>query len=691
MTSRRNEFSLRTISMSSITWYASVAVGWTLIAYAVYRLAVTPEVDMVAELAMTACLLIALELLPLVQGRGHDPQGVVMSTPFGCAMLFIWGPWPAILMVAIASIAADARAGKQWWKPVFNAGQYSISLYCGYLVMVAAGNKPTLSDPLRSFSLADMVWVIGVWAVYFVVNLALVAAVLTFRRNFRSMFTDDFLHYSAMTFSVLALSPLVVILAETTWELLPLLLIPLLLLYYTAQLSLEREHAASHDPLTGLPNRSALSFALEEAFDEYTHTSRPFGLMLIDLDDFKLVNDTLGHQIGDELLTEFAERLRQSVRTADHVARLGGDEFAVVVLDADQDEMLQVATRLRTALVEPVPLSAVELEVEVSIGLAVCPEHGTDKDELLRRADIAMYTAKADRTGVAAYSVHRDQNSADRLSLLAELRKALNTDELELYYQPKLATRDGSTLGVEALLRWQHPQRGKVPPDLFIPLAERSGIMPLLTERVIGLALAQMAAWRDAGMYVPIAVNVSPSDLIGDRLTDVIIAGLDSYSLPAAMLQLEITERMATQQIEAANNTLHRLRALGVTISLDDFGTGYSSLLRLHMLPVDEIKIDRVFVAAMSEDTESIGIVRALVDLAHARGLPAIAEGVETQDEWQVLYSLGCDGVQGWHVAMPMPHAQATAWVKARTALSPLAPRAHPTLDRGVTSHEKAI
>ena len=691
MTSRRNEFSLRTISMSSTTWYASVVVGWTLIGYALYHLAVTPRVDMVAELAMTACLLIALELLPLVQGRGHDPQGVVMSTPFGCAMLFIWGPWPAIVMVAIASISADLRAGKEWWKPTFNAGQYSISLYAGYLVMVAAGHTPTLHHPLRSFSVSDMAWVVGVWAVYFVVNLALVAAVLTFRRNFRSIFADDFLHYSAMTFSVLALSPLVVILAETTWELLPLLLIPLLLLYYTAQLSLEREHAAAHDPLTGLPNRSALSFALEEAFDDYTHTGRPFGLMLIDLDDFKLVNDTLGHQIGDELLSQFAERLRQSVRTADHVARLGGDEFAVVVLNADQDELLHVATRLRTALVEPVPLSAVEIEVEVSIGLASCPEHGIDKDELLRRADIAMYTAKADRTGIATYSVHRDQNSADRLSLLAELRKALGTDELELYYQPKLATRDGSTLGVEALLRWHHPQRGKVPPDLFIPLAERSGIMPLLTERVITLALAQMAAWRDAGMYVPIAVNVSPSDLIGDRLTDVIVAGLESYSLPAAMLQLEITERMATQQIEAANDTLHRLRALGVTISLDDFGTGYSSLLRLHMLPVDEIKIDRVFVAAMSEDTESVGIVRALVDLAHARGLPAIAEGVETQDEWQVLYSLGCDGVQGWHVAMPMPHAQATAWVKARTALSALNPRPHAVLDGSVTSHERAI
>ena len=677
MTTRRTEFSLRGCTLSSATWYAAVVAGWALIGVSVYRLISASEVDMAGELMMIALLQIVLELVPLVQGRGHDPQGVVMSTPFAMALLFIWGPTLAVIAVSIGAIMADVRARKQWWKPVFNAAQYSVSIAAGYLVMMWAGHTPSLSQPLRTFGLADIGWAAGVWAVYFVVNLALVAAVLTFQGTFRAIFTDDFVHNAIMTFAVLALSPLVVVVAQSAWPLLPLLLIPLLLLYYTAQLALGREHEAAHDPLTGLPNRAALGFELDNAFENYLHDGRPFALMLIDLDDFKLVNDTLGHQVGDDLLVQFADRLRASVRPHDRVARLGGDEFAVVVLDADPDEAVHLATRLRAALVEPVPLSDVQIEVEVSIGLAICGRHGIDKDELLRRADIAMYSAKGDRSGIEVYSFDRDENSADRLSLLGELRKALDGDELELYYQPKLSTRDGSTLGVEALIRWQHPRRGQVPPDMFIPLAERSGIMPLLTERVIGLALDQMAEWRSHGMTVPIAVNVSPSDLLGDRLTDVIVAGLRRHRLPAGMLQLEITERVATHQTEVTNTTLQRLRELGVTISLDDFGTGYSSLLRLHSLPVDEIKIDRVFIAAMSTGGDSIGIVQALVDLAHALGLPAIAEGVETQDEWLVLNSLGCDGVQGWHVARPMPRAQATEWVKAHSTVSTIPPRRH--------------
>jgi diguanylate cyclase (GGDEF)-like protein len=688
MGTRRNEFSLRAWTLSCVAWWVSVLAGWALIGVAVYRLTTMSEVDLVAALTMIAVLQVGLELLPLVQGRGHDPNGVVMSTPFVCALLFIWGPAPAILAVSAGVIMADLRAGKAWWKPVFNAAQYSLSIGAGFLVMRAFGYFPTLQQPLRDFDLDDLLWMTGVWVVYFVVNLALVAAVVSFRSSFRDAFLDDFWHNAVMTFAVLALSPLVVIVAQSAWVLLPLLLIPLLLLYYTAQLALDREHAASHDPLTGLPNRSALGYALEDALAEYTHENLPFGLMLIDLDDFKLVNDTLGHQLGDELLIQFADRLRTCVRTADHVARLGGDEFAVIVFNADEDEVRQVAGRLRASLVEPIPLSGVELEVEVSIGIAVCPDHATDKDELLRRADIAMYTAKNARTGIEAYCVERDQNSADRLSLIGELRKALDGDELELYYQPKLSTRDGATLGVEALVRWQHPKRGKVPPDTFIPLAERSGIMPLLTERVLTLALHQMAEWRAAGMQVPVAVNISPTDLYDGRLTEIVVDGLARYRVPAHMLQLEITERMATQQIDAANTTLHRLRDLGVKISLDDFGTGYSSLLRLHMLPVDEIKIDRVFIAAMSKGAGSIGIVQALVDLAHALGLPAIAEGVETQDEWQVLDGLGCDGVQGWHVAMPMPHAQATAWVQSRSRLGTRPVRAiaatAPSRDRAI-------
>jgi EAL domain-containing protein (putative c-di-GMP-specific phosphodiesterase class I) len=231
-----------------------------------------------------------------------------------------------------------------------------------------------------------------------------------------------------------------------------------------------------------------------------------------------------------------------------------------------------------------------------------------------------------------------------------------------------VSTEGAVPMGVEALVRWRHPELGYVPPDEFIPLAEQSGIMPLLTAHVLDIALTQSVRWRDVGIRVPIAVNIAATDLVGNALTDLISQRLDEHDLDPSLLKLEITERIVTHQLEEAKRTLRRLRALGVTISLDDFGTGYSSLVRLSSLPVDEIKIDRVFVSALADGNRAVGIVQALVDLAHALGMPAIAEGVENEDEWTLLRSLGCDGIQGWHVARPMPHETATEWLLHRTA-----------------------
>jgi len=672
---RQSEFSLRKVTLSSLVWYSCVLAGWTLLAVAVAKVITTSSVQLVAPLLMTAFLLVVLELLPLIQGRGHDPQGVVMSTAFTCAMLFVWGVWPAIIMIAVASTASDLRGRKNWWKVLFNPAQYTLSVGAAYLVMLVGGNPVSLAHPLTRFNLDDMVWIVGVWIVYFTVNLALVAGVLTWTGSFRNVVADDFVHYTAMTFSVLALSPVIVVAALHEWSLLPLLLVPLLLLYYTAQMSLEREHAAGHDALTGLPNRTSFHFELDAAFVKFRRDELPFGLMLIDLDDFKRVNDTLGHQVGDDLLVHFARRLNDAIRPSDKVARLGGDEFAVIVFDADEADVRGVAERVRDSIIEPIELRGLFLEVDLSIGLAVCPAHATDGTELLQRADVAMYIAKDNRTGIEAYSPIRDRNSADRLGLLGELRQALDDDVLVLHYQPKVSTRDSVPLGVEALVRWWQPGRGFIPPDEFIPLAERSGIMPLLTARVVTIALDQMAQWRAQGMDVPIAVNIAPTDLVGNSLTHLVAHSLRHYALPANMLQLEITERIVTHELEEAKQTLRRLREMGVSISLDDFGTGYSSLMRLSSLPVDEIKIDRAFVSCLADGERAVGIVRALIDLAHALGVPAIAEGVETQEEWQVLNGLGCDGVQGWYVAMPMPAAEATEWLLGRLPLSHLQPR----------------
>jgi predicted signal transduction protein with EAL and GGDEF domain len=352
------------------------------------------------------------------------------------------------------------------------------------------------------------------------------------------------------------------------------------------------------------------------------------------------------------------------------VARLGGDEFAVIVPMADAQTVYLVAERIRESLAEPVALEGVLFEIEASIGIAMHPLHGRRADDLLRLADVAMYNAKENRTGIAAYTASRDRNSPDRLGLLGELRQALENDVLTLHYQPKVSMRDASLMGMEALIRWEHPARGFIRPDEFIPLAERSGIMPEVTARVVNLALGQVASWRAAGMEIPVAVNVSVSDVAGGRLVGVIADALAVHGLPAHLLQLEITERVVAHDVDEVNELLGGLTAMGVTLSLDDFGTGYSSLFRLQSLPVHEIKIDRAFVSRLSESSQSSGIVQAVIDLAHALRVPAIAEGVETEAEWNTLQILGCDGGQGWHIAAAMTPDDTTAWLRRRLLAS---------------------
>ncbi|WP_375488687.1 putative bifunctional diguanylate cyclase/phosphodiesterase [uncultured Jatrophihabitans sp.] len=681
----RQQFSLRRLSLSSVMWYACVGLGWTLMGWAVWHLATTPEFRLAPTFVTVAVLVPALEVLPVVQGRGHDPEGVVMSMAFAAAMLFLWGIWPVVLVVAVGSIAADLRVGKAWWKVLFNPAQYALAMGAAWLVLYAAGVTVSPAHPLANFHASYLWWMALAWLVYFVVNLVLVGAMVAGTSFITEFIRRDFWHSAVMNFAVLALSPLIVIVGQHWWSLIPLLLIPLLLVYYTAQQSLQREHAAGHDNLTHLPNRSTLNYELGQAFATHVREGSPFGLLLIDLDDFKAVNDTLGHQMGDELLVQFAERLRGSIRVGDIAARLGGDEFAVMVFDADSEQVYAVARRICDGVSGPVTLGGLTVEVDLSVGIAVGPGDATDPAALLRLADVAMYRAKAQRTVIEMYSPEHDDNTASRLGLVGDLRRAIDRDELELYYQPKLAN-DRTPMGVEALVRWEHPQRGRVSPDQFVPAAERSGIMPLLTAKVINLALSQIVAWRAQGINLPVAVNISPTDLYGADLPDLIARELAARRLPADVLQLEITERVATHHLEQSRATLDRLRAMGVLISLDDFGTGYSSLLRLGALPVDEIKIDRIFVSRLDEDVRAFDILATLVGLAHALGVPAIAEGVETQDQLHLVEKVGCDGVQGWYIAKPMPSELATEWIRGRLASSPL-----PAPQATATPHDRSV
>jgi diguanylate cyclase (GGDEF)-like protein len=441
----------------------------------------------------------------------------------------------------------------------------------------------------------------------------------------------------------------------------------LLLLFATlfrivAAASRRLRHQALHDALTGLPNRTLLYRRAERAL-----RGELGAMLLIDLDRFKEVNDTLGHDYGDELLVEVAGRLARAVRRGDTLARLGGDEFAVL-LDGlpHRGAVAELAGRLQDALREPFALRGVAIELEASIGVALYPEHGTALGTLLQRADVAMYEAKRGRHGVATYAADRDPYSADRLGLLAELRHAIEHDELVLHYQPKVALRTGAVTGVEALVRWQHPTRGLLGPDQFVPLAERTGAVVDLTRWVVGRALAQQRAWREDGIDMPVAVNLAAANIVDMTLPDSIAELLERHDVAGDRLECEISEHTVMADPLRGAEVLDRLRALGVRLSLDDFGTGHSSLAYLKRLPLDEVKIDRSFVSGMVEDENDAVIVRSTIDLARNLGLSVVAEGVESAEVMYALAGLSCDTAQGFHISRPVPADQLNAWLADR-------------------------
>jgi len=425
--------------------------------------------------------------------------------------------------------------------------------------------------------------------------------------------------------------------------------------------SAERDrHQATHDALTGLPNWELLRDRLDQGLAAASRSAGEIALLLIDLDRFKEINDSLGHSYGDKLLCQVGPRLQSVLRDGDTVARLGGDEFAVLLPLVDGvGEARSVAERLREALHRPFDVEGVSLDVEASIGIVVSPWHGTDTEALLRNADIAMYVAKEDKAGAVVFQPLEHVTAPSRLTLLGDLRRALEgTDELFLNYQPKYTLDSERIEGLEALLRWQHPTQGLIPPGEFIPAAEGTGIILPLTERVLDLALAQMRIWIDAGHGVPVAVNLSTRCLLDAGLPDLVERLLEEHGVPAALLRLEVTESAVMGDAARSMEVLQRLHDLGVKLSIDDFGTGYSSMAYLRRLPVDELKIDRSFVLGMTTAQHDAVLVRTAIDLGHNLGLTVVAEGVEGAEHVAALRALGCDIAQGFHFARPMGGAQ---------------------------------
>jgi diguanylate cyclase (GGDEF)-like protein len=422
------------------------------------------------------------------------------------------------------------------------------------------------------------------------------------------------------------------------------------------------QYQATHDALTGLSNRN---FFIDHLRAEILSAEgrNKSALLLMDLDRFKEINDTIGHDNGDLLIKSATDRLKAVVGSSGIIARLGGDEFAVFLTNGDRAAAVALARDIMKAFEKPFILDDLPITSEVSIGIALFPEHG---DFLIRRAEVAMYLAKEEKTGYAVYAPEKDTYSPERLILLTDLRHAIEENELYLAYQPKIDIQGRAVNGVEALVRWQHPRLGLVPPDQFIGLAERTGLIKPLTLWVLNEALRQCHLWRQEGIALSVAVNLSARNL-EPTLPEQISALLRSYDLPSEALQIEITEGSIMRDPVHAREILNHLSELGIKIAIDDFGTGYSSLAYLSKLPVDQIKIDRSFVMNLTADENAAVIVRSTIDLGHQLGLEVIAEGVENEEIINRLRALGCDCAQGYYISRPLKAPELTTWLANAT------------------------
>ncbi|MGE7390050.1 putative bifunctional diguanylate cyclase/phosphodiesterase [Streptomyces sp. NPDC004126] len=657
---RRTVLPLALVGLAAVVLAAGIAFALT------NRQALFPGGSVGWGLALLTGIIVG-HLVALGRDRWWGGTGSGAALTLGVLILYGWIP-AGLVSLAVVSLVGAARR-QRWRQGLLHGSVDILGIGAGALVLAAFGDAPSVESPWlpMDWDLAAAPEVVLVALAYLLVTRILLWFALTPRGGgLPTVARATILRQALVAAALLGIAPLICVVASTQPVLLPLFAVPLIALDSTLWIARARAEEQLRDPLTGLPNRQWLLERAWSALDDAERQGTRSALVLIDLDRFRAVNDTLGHLAGDRLLLQIAERLRQALPADAEAARLGGDEFAVLLPTTDSTTSAQrVARNLVAELSSPLDLDGLTLVLEASAGLAVFPDHALDAEGLLRRADVAMYQAKRDRTGVEVYESKRDSNTPDRLGLLGDLRRALDAGEVELHYQPKVRF-DGQVAGLEALVRWVHPERGRVPPDEFIAIAETSGLMPHLTEYVLETALAQVARWRAQGLKVPVAVNVSPRDVHTPGFAGAVAARLARHGVPASGLQLEITEHVLLEDPQRAADTMAGLTGHGVKMSLDDFGTGYSSLVHLRRLPVSELKIDRSFVARLAVDAQDAEIVRCTVDLAHSLGLLVVAEGVEDDETWERLRDLGCDAVQGWLVAAAMPPQEATAWLLAR-------------------------
>ncbi|WP_062200070.1 putative bifunctional diguanylate cyclase/phosphodiesterase [Demequina salsinemoris] len=583
-----------------------------------------------------------------------ETRSLSMSTPFVLALVAVSGGVALVAQVA-ASLTDDIVNRRDVKKSLFNVAQYSISVFVARVVYALLAGVPLFEGHavVGTAQIAPLM-VAGIAMV--TVNWVLVAAVVSIASSqpFRLSSGEDVRTFISTNLMLLPTGGIAAMVADDGAIALVLLAAPVVAAHMFAAASAKHAHAVAHDSLTGLGNRGAMESRVRHALKAAREDELPGpGLVLIDLDHFKDINDTLGHSVGDTILQEVAQRLVDAAPDS-VVHRLGGDEFAVVI-DGDLRAAQRAANGLLASLDEPVLVEGLEILVRASAGIAVAPEHGHTSELLMKHADIALYRAKRERDGISVFDYRHDVNSVETLQLLAELRTALEHDQLRVVYQPQVNLRTGRMVAVEALVRWDHPARAKVGPDKFIPLAENSGLIFPLTAFVLDTSLAQIAQWRKVRHDLRLSVNLSARHLSDLSLPQQISNALDKHGVPASALVLEITETGILSDAVRADVVIRAIRAIGVEVAIDDYGTGNASLNYLKNLEVDELKVDRTFVGNIHSDRHDHAIVAYTVELALDLGLRVVAEGIEDERTAELLREMGEVIGQGHHLGRPVP------------------------------------
>ena len=602
-------------------------------------------------LAMFAACCLVTDLWPLRRLRREEGGRATASWTFMVAILLVAPPVAAIVIGAGTVVIGDVVARKPAVKVLFNTAQVSLCLSLGAAILVAAGQDNALGAGGTAPSLTWFPALLAAGAAVFAVNTALLCSAMALHQG--RPVSEALRSVGAVNLPtdgvLLALSPIFVVVAERSILLVPLLLVITWTVYRTAETALVRRHEATHDSLTQLPNRRLFDEHLARAVLTARRSGARVGVVLIDLDGFKNINDRLGHEVGDGVLRSVAARMNNVRRAPDLLARIGGDEFALVLTDLGSvATATEVAERVRATFGLPCMVEGFPVAVEASLGVAVLPDHAQDAETLLRRADENMYSAKKGHWSVIVCDPRSGTRPIDRIGLLADIPGALLTNQFFLEYQPQISLLSGQTVGVEALVRWRHPVAGVLTPLEFISLAEQTELIGAITEWVLREALTQCESWRRAGQDLRVAVNISARNMRDVRFPEVVARLVRETGVDPGAVELEVTENTIGLDRATAQSVLARLRSSGLSISIDDFGTGYSSMAQLRDLPVDRIKIDRSFVTNMARQDRDALIVRAIVQLGQALGMETIAEGVEDTGVADLLLGLGCNTGQGW-------------------------------------------